>query len=54
MINSVAGVNMLKFCDNFLSIGVVAGNFNFADDGCYMDRKIHCFSFCNKQINKLN
>ena len=25
MINSVAGVNMLTFCDNFLTIGVVAG-----------------------------
>ena len=25
MINSVAGINMVKFCDNFLTIGVVAG-----------------------------
>ena len=25
MINSVAGINMVKFVDNFLTIGVVAG-----------------------------
>ena len=27
MINSVAGINMVKFVDNFFNIGVVAGIF---------------------------
>ena len=25
MINSIAGINVVKLCDNFLTIGVVAG-----------------------------
>ena len=29
MINSIAGINMVKFFDNFLTIGVVAGNLIF-------------------------
>ena len=48
MINCIAGINMVKFFDNFLTIGVVAGILIFSDDGSYVDRKIHCFSFCNK------
>ena len=49
MINSVAGINMVNFFDNYYGCG---RHFNFADDGCYVDGKIHCFSFCNKSINK--
>ena len=48
MINNVAGIYMVKFFDNFLTTEVCHRHFNFADDGCYVDGKIQCFSFCNK------
>ena len=47
MINNVAGINMVMFFDNFFYYWGCVRHFNFADDGCYVDRKIHCFSFCN-------
>ena len=48
MINSVAGINMVKFFDNFFYYWGLGRHLNVADDGCYVDGKIDCFSFCNK------
>ena len=50
MINSVAGINMLKFLDNFFTIGVMAGilTFRMMDVTWTGKYTVHCFSFCNK------
>ena len=47
MINSVAGIIMVNFLDNFFTIGD-GSYFKLVRDVCYGDRKIHGFSFLNK------
>ena len=53
MINSVAGINMVKFLDNFFTIGVMAGILTFQMmDVTWTGRKYTVFHFViTKQIN---
>ena len=52
MINCIAGINMVKFFDNFLTIGVVAGILNFQMMDVTWTGKYIVFHFViNKEIN---
>ena len=52
MTNSVAGINMMKFLDNFFTIGVMAGILTFRMMDVTWTGKYTVFHFViNKQIN---